>query len=157
MEEDDYAIPDFDESPQPAAPAGVPGYVPATATPAPLGDTPTAERAANNVAGYLTASSGEQYFLKPGINVIGRGEVDFQLSDKAISRRHCVLEVTPDGGPNRYGYILCDIGALEGTPSRNGVYVDRRTLRLGDTEKVIIYHGTRIEIGRIFLQLNCES
>jgi pSer/pThr/pTyr-binding forkhead associated (FHA) protein len=77
--------------------------------------------------------SGKAYQILKPVVTIGRGShVDIQLSDTAISRKHCVIEIAPDRT------VLRDLG------STNGTYVsgqridfaylqDRSEFDLGDT------------------------
>ncbi len=109
-----------------------------------------------NVAGYLIASSGKKYHLQPGENVIGRGDTDFVLDDKTVSRRHCVVDVDTSGGRGGFKYFLSDIGLKGGSRSKNGTFVVGRTPPLDVSERVLISNGTRFVLGHVKLTLHCE-
>ena len=54
--------------------------------------------------------AGKAYQILKPIVTIGRGsQADIQLSDKAISRKHCVIEIAPDRT------VLRDLGSTNGT------------------------------------------
>ncbi len=54
--------------------------------------------------------AGKAYQILKPIVTIGRGsQADIQLSDTAISRRHCVIEIAPDRT------VLRDLGSTNGT------------------------------------------
>ena len=78
-----------------------------------------------------------------GSFIVGRGDVDFVLTDPKISSRHAELKLF---GPGQC--YLCDLASTNGT-FLNGVRVDRRRfghedeLRLGDTIiRVAVIAGT---------------
>ena len=149
-EDDDYALPDSTPGDQPKSvrddkPIGIPDYDGIHAQSD--AKRPKTEDEIKNIAGYLIASSGKKYYLQPGANVIGRGDVDFVLEDKTVSRKHCVIEVDTAGGRGNYQYFLYDIGHNTGTNSKNGTYVVGRTPPLEASERVIINNGTRIVLG----------
>jgi S-DNA-T family DNA segregation ATPase FtsK/SpoIIIE len=48
--------------------------------------------------------------LAPGDNAVGRQHADVRLRDTDVSRTHCVIGVSPDGG-----YLLSDPGSTNGT------------------------------------------
>ena len=99
---------------------------------------------------YLVTNSGEYLPLKVGANIIGRSNVDLIISDKTVSRKHCVIEASADEA-STMTFVIYDIGHTEGTPSTNGVYLSGRTLRLQDYERVPLKDGVTIEVGSVHL------
>jgi diguanylate cyclase (GGDEF)-like protein len=80
------------------------------------------------------AQTGLSYMLEKGEIVVGRGQgCDLVLNDSALSRRHCRISCTPEGG-----LVVEDLGSSNGT--------------LVDGEKVAgrqeLDEGSRIQIGR---------
>ena len=111
---------------------------------------------ARDTPGYLVSSEGTRYALKLGKNTIGRRDTDLVLGDKTVSRRHCVVEVTPDPDEGEWSYVLYDIGQIEGKGSTNGVFITGRSLRLQNHERIQIYNGTTIQVGKVTLTLQFE-
>jgi hypothetical protein len=102
---------------------------------------------------HLTSADGQRFELKPGINTIGRGECDIRLSDKSVSRLHCVIDVQPRPNGNGWDYIVYDIGHIESSASANGVFLSNRTPRLENYERVPFRKGLILEVGRVKLTL----
>lgn len=105
---------------------------------------------------FLVTSTGEYLPLKIGQNVIGRSNADLIISDKTVSRKHCVIEATADSSSN-INFVIYDIGHTEGTPSTNGVYLSGRTIRLQDYERVPLKDGITIEIGSVHLDFMIKA
>ena len=56
-------------------------------------------------------AAGESVPLPAGAAIVGRGdEADVRIDDHAVSRRHCRLDITPDGG-----VTVTDLGSRNGT------------------------------------------
>lgn len=148
-EENRYASPPATQDAA-EAPPGLPIYDPYPTQP-PSGPS-SKEPEAPPAIGYLISSDGRRYPLKAGQNVIGRKNADIILSDRTVSRRHCVIEVTQAAG-NGWEYIIYDIGHLEGTASTNGVLISARSLRLENYERIPITNGMTIRLGDTELTL----
>lgn len=104
------------------------------------------------VNSQLVDAKGNHHPLSEGKNVIGRKGTDIVLDDLTVSRRHCVIEVTPSENEG-YTYHIFDIGHEEGNASTNGVFVSGRSQRLQDYEKIVISIGTTIKVGETALKL----
>ncbi|MBP6185170.1 MAG: FHA domain-containing protein [Saprospiraceae bacterium] len=112
-----------------------------------------------NPAGCLHMPDGRVIKLNVGKHVIGRQGADILLTDPSVSRKHCVIEVSPDPiQPSSFTYFIWDIGHESGVPSTNGVYISQRSLRLQDHERLPLQDGTIITLGaaRILFQITPE-
>lgn len=103
--------------------------------------------------GQIVMPDGRQLPLKVGINIIGRKCGELSINDATVSRKHCVIEVSPKPAGGGWDYLLYDIGAMEGTASTNGVFVSGRSLRLQNYEKVPVSNGARIQLGSVSIIL----
>ena len=101
----------------------------------------------------LVTGDGQRFPLRAGRNIIGRKNCDIVLSDKSVSRRHCVVEVQAASSGTGWEYIVYDIGHLEGSASSNGVFLSNRTPRLQNYERIPLRKGLVLEVGRIKLKL----
>ena len=81
--------------------------------------------------------------LRAGQNVIGRKCGELSVEDPTVSRRHCVIEVAPSRSGSGWDYLLCDIGATEGTASTNGVFVNGRRV-----QREVLHDGDVVAFGR---------
>ncbi len=93
--------------------------------------------------------------LKVGPNHIGRKEGDLLINDIKISRKHCIIEVSPRPMGGGWQFMISDIGRETGVASTNGVFIDNRSIRLENYESVPLNHGTTIQLGetRLLLQI----
>lgn len=87
-------------------------------------------------AAVLVVRGGDQdglrFPLSDRLTSLGRSvENDISLDDITVSRRHAVLERTPDG------YVVHDNGSL------NGTYVNQHRISTG-----VIEHGDELQIGK---------
>jgi hypothetical protein len=103
--------------------------------------------------GALISEAGDRYPLREGRNVIGRKDCDIMLAERSISRRHCVIEVSPVAEGQGWDYFLFDIGHIEASASANGTYITGRSLRLYNYERIPLRNGTEVQLGRIKLTL----
>src|SRR4051812_15595031 len=69
--------------------------------------------------------------------VVGRSGADFEVSDRQVSRRHCIVE------PTESGPTVEDLG------STNGTFVNDRVV----TAKTVLHHGDEIRIGQTVLEV----
>ncbi|MEY4371588.1 MAG: hypothetical protein RL219_357 [Actinomycetota bacterium] len=97
---------------------------------------PAASRGGGPGAAVLVVRGGDQdglrFPLSDRLTSLGRSvENDISLDDITVSRRHAVLEHTPDG------YVVHDNGSL------NGTYVNQRRITTG-----VIEHGDELQIGK---------
>lgn len=115
-----------------------------------ISDTPANDR--STALGYLITNTGERMRLKEGKNIIGRKGTDLIIDDRTVSRKHCVIEISPNNA-GHWEYTIFDIGHIEGSPSTNGVFVSGRSLRLQDYERIPIRNGTSLRIGMVELVL----
>lgn len=101
----------------------------------------------------LTSSEGQRFQLREGKNTIGREAADILLNDRTVSRFHCIIEVSarPDGGG--WLYHIYDASFTGRPESGNGVLLSDRSLRLASDEKISLYDGIGITLGRIQLTL----
>ncbi len=96
----------------------------------------------------LTVASGElsgrEFDLEPGLRfVFGREAADITLPDKRISRRHCLVEVRPEG------VYVKDLNSTNGT-FLNGEAISEAVLKDGDTLRVgftdIVYAAGPVKV-----------
>ena len=116
-----------------------------------------AEKQAAQLPGWLLLPEGKRLQLMPGINIIGRKCGELSIDDPTVSRRHCVLEVSPAPTSAGFTYLLYDIGALDGNSSTNGVFITGRSLRLQNNEKLTVQNGTIIKLGTVRVVLQCHE
>ena len=102
--------------------------------------------------GYIITEPGEKFPLKEGKNIIGRKGTDIVISDKTISRRHCIIEANISDDKT-VDYLIYDIGHEEEAPSTNGVFISGRSIRLQDYERVPLPNGTTVRVGNVSFQL----
>ncbi len=79
--------------------------------------------------------AGKRVKLTGAATRLGRGETDFIIDDKYVSRRHA--EITRDGDE----YYLADLGSRSGTTLNGRELRAHHRVRLGD--------GDRIKIARV--------
>lgn len=103
--------------------------------------------------GSVILPNGAKLQLKVGRNIIGRN--DLPNTEPTVSRKHCVIEVSPTSDGSKWSYLLYDIGALEGKGSTNKVYIFGRSLPLGMSEKIAVFNGTVFSLGNVKLTLHC--
>ncbi len=85
---------------------------------------------------YVDDGSGRSYQLRPGSNIVGRGQdAAFRLPDTSVSRRH--LDVYFDG----HIAVMHDLGSTNGT-TVNGTVV--QTWQLADGDVIRLGHSTII-------------
>ena len=89
---------------------------------------------------YLEAPDGTRYALPLGESVLGRGEVDIQLGDGYLSRRHVKLAVTDAG------VSITDLG------SSNGTFIGEE--RLAPDTPVDLAEGASFRAGQTTLILH---
>ncbi len=85
----------------------------------------------------LTDSAGNNYQLPEGSTVLGRGEVDLQITDGYLSRRHASFVATPDS------LTLTDLG------SANGSFVG--DIKLDRDVSHDLLDGQQITLGKLVL------
>jgi hypothetical protein len=102
--------------------------------------------------GYLINESGAKFELKLGYNIIGRSNVDINLFHQSVSRRHAVIEVV--NVQNHFQYYISDIALQGEKESTNGVYLDHRSMKLSNSEKINLEYGMTLIIGIFRLTLN---
>jgi hypothetical protein len=131
--------------PQPAPmPSGPPAHAAPplapqpTAQQQPMGPPPVMPPRRRPGASLIVDQTAQQYDLRVGSNVIGRGtDADLQLLDQGISRRH--LDIQFDGN----FATAYDLGSTNGT-SVNGHEVGSQLLRHGDVLRVghtrLVFH-----------------
>ncbi len=124
-----------DAAPQ-YAPAPQPQYAAAGHVAAP--PPPAAPQRHEGPAVLRVETTDQQFELRPGSNVIGRGsESDLQLLDQGVSRRH--LDIQFDGSRA----TVYDLGSTNGT-TVNGHEVGSHVLRHGDVIRVghtrLVFH-----------------
>jgi hypothetical protein len=122
-----YQAPSYQPQPFQPPPFQPPPY-PAGRQAAPV-RPPAAPRPASG-ATLVVDSTQQQFQLRPGSNVVGRGsDADIQLLDQGVSRRH--LDIQYDGR----SATLYDLGSTNGT-NVNGHDVGSHVLRHGDVVRV---------------------
>jgi len=104
--------------------------------------------------GQLILADGSVLQLRQGVNTFGRKCGELSIDDPTVSRKHCVIEVNPKAGGG-WSYLLYDIGAVEGKASTNGVFVEGRSLRLQNYEKIPVYNQSVIFLGNVKIALQC--
>jgi len=110
----------YGQPPAPPMPAYAPGPPPPVQAPMP----------SRVRASLLVDGTNQMYELRPGANVVGRGnEANLQLLDQGVSRKH--IDVQFDG----YSATIFDLGSTNGT-SVNGHEVSRHLLRHGDVIRI---------------------
>jgi LSD1 subclass zinc finger protein len=153
-----YGLPPSTTQGSEGSSASIPPYDPHPWPPE-RGDTrPTPsepEQKGNTSLGFLALESGRQFPLKVGKNVIGRKVGDILLDDTTVSRKHCIIEVTPKPAGGGWDYALYDIGHVDGNSSANGVFVKGRSQRLQTYERIQIGEGTVIQLGNVQVMLRC--
>ncbi len=102
--------------------------------------------------GCVVLPNGSKLQLRVGKNIIGRH--DLPNSEPTVSRKHCVIEVSPAADGKGWIYLLYDIGVVEGKGSLNKVYIFGRSLPLGMSERIQIYNGTVFSLGNVKLTLH---
>ncbi|MFZ2511819.1 MAG: FhaA domain-containing protein [Gordonia sp. (in: high G+C Gram-positive bacteria)] len=101
---------------------------------------PAAGQAPAAITLILEDGSNRTYALRPGSNVIGRGQdAQFRLPDTGVSRRH--LEIRWDG----HTALLADLNSTNGTtvnnaPVQEWQLADGDVIRLGHSEIVVRVH-----------------
>lgn len=160
----DYGLPsEPSSSPMPPPPAkdnpypqyqthdgvGIPSFEPTFHQPAP---PPQEEK---TTLGAVILPNGAKLQLKVGRNIIGRH--DLPNAEPTVSRKHCVIEVSPTTDGGKWSYLLYDIGAIEGKGSTNKVYIFGRSLPLGVSEKIPVFNGTVFSLGNVKLTLYCPT
>ncbi len=81
------------------------------------------------------AQAGDRFTLSDSITGLGRHpDSEISLDDITVSRRHAVIERTPEG------YVVTDAGSL------NGTYVNQDRI-----DKLVLRHGDELQIGKFRL------
>lgn len=96
-------------------------------------------------AKLINFSTGEEFLLKEGCNIIGR-KADIKIeNDPYISRRNCQIEVKKTG--SKTVFILTDDGSLSdsGEPSANGTF--HNGTKLSKFDKILLSNGDKIRVG----------
>ncbi len=104
--------------------------------------------------GILVMPDGRQFQLKVGRNTIGRKEGDFLINDSSVSRKHCIVEVSPRPEGGGWNYFVSDIGLETGVGSLNGVFISNRSVRLENFERIPISHQIIIQLGTVRMMLH---
>jgi FhaA, N-terminal domain/FHA domain len=133
-------------SPVPSAPAPPPYTEPPRHEPPPYAEPPRYEpppyaeppRRPMIHAELVVDGTGQRATLKPGSNVVGRGQdCDVQLLDQGVSRKHIDVHLA-DGR-----VVLYDLGSTNGT-SVNGHTVQSQELQHGDVIRIghsrLVFH-----------------
>jgi len=97
------------------------------------------------LAKLVNFSSGDEFVLKDGCNIIGRkGDIKIE-NDPYISRRNCQIEVRKTG--SKAAFILTDDGSFSdsGEPSANGTF--HNGTRLSKYDKILLSKGDKIRVG----------
>lgn len=96
-------------------------------------------------AKLVNFSTGDEFVLKQGCNIIGR-KADIKIeNDPYISRRNCQIEVKKSG--LKTVFILTDDGSFSdsGEPSANGTF--HNGTRLSKYDKILLLDEDKIRVG----------
>ncbi len=111
----------------------------------------------SGACGYLIGLDGKQFSLKEGKNIIGRRSGDVIINDMTVSRRHCVVEVSPKATGRGWDYLIYDIGQIDDIASTNGVFISGRSMRLQNYERIPIRNESSIKLGNVLLMLKVPT
>ncbi len=101
----------------------------------------------NYVKAILThTSTGKEYALKRGENIIGR-EGDISIAnDKYMSKLHCLIEMNIENWGIEI--IISDDGTATGKPSTNGTFVNSK--KLSEYDKIVLKNNDTIKAGHTY-------
>jgi pSer/pThr/pTyr-binding forkhead associated (FHA) protein len=137
----DRASPAYAAPPQRSAPPPPPAPPPVPASQDQQRYSPPPRTDSRASASVIVDTTSQQYILRAGSNVVGRGtDADLQLLDQGVSRRH--LDIQFDGN----FATAYDLGSTNGT-AVNGHEVGSQVLRHGDVIRLghtrLVFHQDR--------------
>lgn len=92
----------------------------------------------------------DEYFLQKGQkNIIGRNAaISIKTNDAFMSGQHCCIEIIEISG-NTKAFLYDDgTGSQKSKPSTNGTFVNEATSRISELQKIILFNGDKIKLGR---------